>query len=133
MLNLLDLKKQTTWIVIFIFSLIFIIGINSIKTNKTNKTNNNKENFYFSPWNMGTRFYPSYDLRNYPPMPIYNETEKNFSYPLIFPWNYPYPGLPYLYWSPYFYEANGKYTYNGKYGKSLYNTQSGIKSKDKGK
>lgn len=63
-----------------------------------------KENFVFTPWNMGTRFYPSYDIRGYPQ---------------LYPWNYPYPGLPYLYWSPFFYEANGKYTIDPKYAKIL--------------
>jgi hypothetical protein len=53
---------------------------------------------------MGTRFYPSYDIRGYP---------------LIYPWNYPFPGLPYIYWSPYFYEATGKYVKNEKLAKNL--------------
>ena len=62
-----------------------------------------KENF-FIPWNIGTRFYPSYDIRGYPS---------------IFPWNYPWPNIPWLYWSPYYYEANGKYNYDENYVKKL--------------
>jgi hypothetical protein len=66
--------------------------------------NNIVENFLFTPWNMSTRLYPSYDIRGYP---------------YIYPWNYPYPNLPYLLWSPYFYKANGKYLYDPKYAKLL--------------
>lgn len=69
------------------------------------------ENFMFTPWNMGTRFYPSYDIRGYPQ---------------IYPWNYPFPGIPFLYWSPYFYEADGKYFFNPKYAKALNNANKNI-------
>jgi len=72
-----------------------------------------KEDFAFVPWNMGTRFYPSYDIRGYP-----RDTQM-FSHPLIYPWNYPYPGYPFLYWSPYYYEASGKYKYDPNYAKLL--------------
>jgi len=126
MLNFFDLKKYETWIFIFIFTLITIIAIDTIYINKNKNKKNNKllkaiENFVFTPWNMGTRFYPSYDIRGYPPMFNNNiiGATRGHSYPLIFPWNYPFPGLPYLYWSPYFYEANGKYTVDPKYAKSL--------------
>lgn len=113
MFEFLDLKKQSTWIIIFIFSLVFVVII-------TSKNKREQEDFGFLPWNMGTRFYPSYDIRGYPP--TYNQmllNSKGASYPLLFPWNYPYPGLPYLYWSPYFYEANGKFTYDKEYAKAL--------------
>ena len=115
MFGFLDLKKQSTWIMIFIFALVFVIVISSNK-----KAGPDKEDFTFLPWNMGTRFYPSYDIRGYPP--TYNQmllNSKGASHPLLFPWNYPYPGLPYLYWSPYFYEANGKFTYDKEYAKAL--------------
>ena len=115
MFNFLDLKKQSSWFTIFIIFLILAIIITEY-----NKQNVGKEDFTFVPWNMGTRFYPSYDIRGYPP--TYNQmllNSKGASYPLLFPWNYPYPGLPYLYWSPYFYEANGKFTYDKEYAKAL--------------
>ncbi len=85
----------TRIIIFFVILLLFIIYKHD---------NKNIENFMFAPWNMGTRFYPSYDIRGYP---------------LIYPWNYPYAGNPYIYFSPYFYESNGKYTYNPKYAKVL--------------
>lgn len=121
MFEFLDLKKQSTWIIIFIFSIVFVIIITS---SKQYSKFHNKENFGFLPWNMGTRFYPSYDIRGYPQTypQNYNQmllNSKGASYPLLFPWNYPYPGLPYLYWSPYFYEANGKFTYDKDYAKAL--------------
>jgi hypothetical protein len=78
----------------------------------------NVENFAFVPWNMGTRFFPSWDLRGYPSLDV-SEYKSDMNYPLIYPWNYPYPGLPYLYWSPYFYNANGIYKYNPKLSSSL--------------
>jgi hypothetical protein len=95
MIDSLDFKKLSTWIILV--SAIFIVIKLFSNTNTT-------ENFGFTPWNMGTRFYPTYDLRGYP---------------LIYPWNYPFPGTPYLYWSPYFYEANGKYIFDPKYAKLL--------------
>jgi hypothetical protein len=113
MFEFLNLKKQSTWILIFVFSLIFFIVIDSY-------SRKNKERFTFVPWNMGTRFYPSYDIRGYPYS--YNQMllqSNGKSHPLLFPWNYPYPGLPYLFWSPYFYEANGKYTYDKEHAKAL--------------
>ena len=73
----------------------------------------NLEKFMFMPWNMGTRFYPSYDIRGYP---------------LIYPWNYPYPGLPSIYFSPYFYDSNGNYIYNPKYAKILNSPYRTVKS-----
>lgn len=79
---------------------------------------NNLENFAFVPWNMGTRFFQSWDLRGYPSLDI-SEYKNNLNYPLIYPWNYPFPGTPYLYWSPYFYNANGVYKYNPKLSSSL--------------
>ena len=78
----------------------------------------NIENFAFIPWNMGTRFFPSWDLRGYPSLDI-SEYKNNLNYPLIYPWNYPFPGTPYLYWSPYFYNASGTYKYNPKLSSSL--------------
>jgi hypothetical protein len=48
--------------------LIFFIIIIFIKNNLFKY-----EKFTFIPWNMGTRFYPTYDIR---------------IYPLIYPWNY---------------------------------------------
>ena len=89
---------STNIITIIVIVLLYII----YKYDKKNRYNT--ENFMFTPWNMGTRFYPSYDIRGYP---------------LIYPWNYPYPGLPQIYFSPYFYESNGNYTYNPKYAKIL--------------
>ena len=116
MLEFLNLKKKSTWILIFIFSLIFFIIIDSY----SKKNKENKENFTFLPWNMGTRFYPSYDIRGYPYS--FNQMllqSNGNSHPLLFPWNYPYPGMPYLFWSPYFYEATGKYTFDKKHAESL--------------
>ena len=65
----------------------------------------------FIPWSMGTRFYPTYDIRGYP---------------YISPWNYPYAGYPFLYFSPYFYEANGKYLKDKRFSKLLNETQDKI-------
>jgi hypothetical protein len=113
--ELFSKQSLTTFMSFLIVGLIFIIIISGY----ANKSSLN-ENFAFMPWNMGTRFYPSYDLRGYPP--TYNQlliNSKKSSYPLLFPWNYPYPGMPYLFWSPYFYEANGKYTVDKDYAKSL--------------
>lgn len=58
----------------------------------------NKENFM--PWNIGTRYMPSYDIRGYP---------------LLFPWNYRPYDFPFPYLTPYFYDINGKYQVNKKY------------------
>lgn len=55
-----------------------------------NLYNNNIEH-YIPIWNIGTRFYPVYDIRGY---------------------IYPYP---YLYFSPYYYTADGKYKKNINY------------------
>ena len=89
------------------------------------------ENFAFVPWNMGTRFFPSWDLRGYPSL---DTSEKNnLNYPLIYPWNYPYPGTPYLYWSPYFYNANGVYKYDPKLSSSLNRMPKLNKLKEKAK
>lgn len=55
---------------------------------------NNSE--HFIPWNFGTRFVPSYDIRGSP---------------FLYPWNYP----PFPYNSPYFYDIDGKYRINKKY------------------
>lgn len=110
MFNLDILLKQSIWAQVSIITIIFII--------LSGYFGKNKENFMFTPWNMGTRFYPSYDIRGYPPM--YNQLlNKDASYPLLFPWNYPYPGLPYLFWSPHFYEATGKYTTDKKFANLL--------------
>lgn len=97
MFNLFSIKKPLLFIII-IAIILYIIYKQTVKED-------------FLPWNMGTRFYPSYDLRGYP----YGVR----GYPLIYPWNYPYPGLPFLYWSPYFYEATGKYSFDPKYAKLL--------------
>jgi hypothetical protein len=105
MIELFNFNKLSTYIIWFVI----IIIIKLIFT----KFHNNQENFMFGPWNMGTRFYPSYDIRGYP---------------LIYPWNYPFPGTPYLYWSPYFYEASGKYTKDLKYAKLLNSSQNRVLS-----
>jgi len=96
MINLSYKKK------LFVFIFFVIILIIAIKI-----LFNRKEHF-FTPWSIGTRFFPSYDIRGYPG-----------NYPQIFPWNYPWPGIPWLYWSPYFYEVDGKYRYDAKYAKKL--------------
>lgn len=63
----------------------------------------NVEHFglYF-PWNLPTRYFPSYDLRGYPQ---------------IFPWNWTFPKYysNLLYWSPFTYEADGKYVVDPVY------------------
>ena len=48
-----------------------------------------REDFIFIPWNISTRYYPSYDIRG---DPIHSN-------PLIYPYNYPI-----LYLSPYTYK-----------------------------
>jgi len=126
-LNFFYFENKSIWIFIFIFILIIIsIDAIDIVDKKNQNRSKNKilraiETFVFTPWNMGTRFYPSYDIRGYPPMFNNNiiGATRGYSYPLIFPWNYPFPGSPYLYFSPYFYEANGKYTVDQKYANSL--------------
>jgi hypothetical protein len=101
-----SLNKTSKWFVIFVvFLVIYLLYQNTANTSR--------EHFAFVPWNMGTRFFPSYDLRGYP------QTGHTLSHPLVYPWNYPYPGYPYLYWSPYFYEASGKYRFDPKYSKLL--------------
>jgi hypothetical protein len=85
--------NKNIYFIIFIISIISIICINKIY---------NKEHFIFAPWNMGTRFQPSYDLRGYP---------------LIYPWNYPFPGTPLLYFSPYYYNTDGSYSYDPNFSK----------------
>ena len=75
-----------------ILIIIFIILYNLI-------LRKNIENFGFPIWNIGTRFYPPYDIRGY----IYN----------IF---------PFYYISPYFYTTNGKYIYNKNLKDRLSNT-----------
>jgi len=89
--DLFNLKKPYIWIILLFIAI-------SITYSKSSNIEN------FLPWNMGTRFFPSYDIRGYP---------------YIYPWNYPYPGLPWLYWSPYFYKTNGKYIFDPKYAKLL--------------
>jgi hypothetical protein len=106
--ELFNLKKTSKWFVLLIIVIIIYILYSNVKSSV-------KEDFAFVPWNMGTRFYPSYDLRGYPR----ESPGSMYSHPLIYPWNYPYPGYPFLYWSPYFYEASGKYKYNPKYAKLL--------------
>ena len=93
---MLNLKRISLLLIFFIIIIIFIKN-NLIKY----------ENFTFIPWNMGTRFYPIYDIRNYP---------------LIYPWNYINSKFPLLYLSPFFYEANGKYNFNPKYSNLLKNS-----------
>ena len=110
LLELFNLDKRSKWFFIFVVIIIIYLLYQNAK--------NHRENFTFVPWNMGTRFFPSYDLRGYP------YTGHSLSHPLIYPWNYPYPGYPYLYWSPYFYEANGKYRFDPKYSKLLNKSQS---------
>ena len=86
MIDLLDYKLLSTWIIYLIFYLIMIMIINSYKT---------KEDFVYMPWNMSTRYYPSYDIRG-------------DVYPNIYPWNYPIRYIfPYL--TPNNYGADGKY------------------------
>lgn len=104
MIKFFNLNKLSTYLIL----LLIILVIKSIIIN----SKQTKEDFVFTPWNMGTRFYPSYDIRGYP---------------VIYPWNYPFPGTPYLYWSPYFYEATGKYTKNPNYAKLLNSSQRRIK------
>ena len=64
-------------------------------------TKKNIENFGFPYWNIGTRFYPPYDIRGY----ISNM-------------------YPFIYITPYFYTTNGNYIYNNdlsnKIKKTLY-------------
>lgn len=110
LLKFFNINNIPDWVVIFIVILLICLLYQ-------NTTNRIKEGFAFIPWNMGTRFFPSYDLRGYP------NTENTFSYPLIYPWNYPYPGYPYLYWSPFYYEASGKYKVDPKHIKPKNKTQ----------
>ena len=51
----------------------------------------NIERFIGIPWNIGTRFFPMYDIRGYP---------------------YIYPPFPLMYISPYNFSANGDYIIN---------------------
>ena len=66
----------------------------------------NKEHFIFMPWNMSTRFYPSYDIRGDP----------RIDYPFMYPWNYPI-----FYLSPYNYGVDGNYNINPIYKKVILN------------
>lgn len=97
-INSINFKSFKTWALICIVFFVFYIIKSQFDT---------QENFV---WNMGTRYIPSYDLRG--------EALSTW-HPLIYPWNYPFPGTPLLYWSPYFYEANGRYTIDKKYAKLL--------------
>jgi hypothetical protein len=90
MIDLLDYKRLSTWIIYIIFFFIIDMIIN-------NHNYHNKEHFLFMPWNMSTRYYPSYDIRGYP---------------FMYPWNYPI-----FYLSPFNYEADGKYNINPIYNK----------------
>jgi hypothetical protein len=96
--------------------MLIIILFNSKSSNS--KSSNLKfksiEDFVFTPWNMGTRYYPSYDIRGYP-------LQSHMAQ--LHPWNYPFPGLPFLYWSPFFYSANGKYSFDPVYAKILNKSQ----------
>ncbi len=93
MIDLLNYKLISTWIIYLIFFLIIILIIESYK-------NKSKEHFIYMPWNMSTRYYPSYDIRGDP-----------HYYPHLYPWNYPVPYVfPYL--TPNNYGADGKYTTN---------------------
>lgn len=76
-IDLLNYKEFSTWIIYLIFILLIIIFINR----------KNREEFIFMPWNMSTRFYPSYDIRGY-------------------------PYIPFMYITPYNYYANGEYKIN---------------------
>ena len=78
MINLLYNKGLLTWIVYSILFLIVFIIINK-----------DKEHFYYMPWNMSTRYYPSYDIRGDP----------RVNYPIF-------------YLSPYNYGVDGKYYIN---------------------
>ena len=75
-----------------IILIIFIIGYNILINNK------NIENFGLPIWNIGTRFYPPYDIRGY----VYNM-------------------YPFLFISPYYYTTNGNYVYNKKLSDKIKN------------
>jgi hypothetical protein len=77
MIDIFNYKEFSSWIIYLIiyFTIILII-------------NNDKEHFIFMPWNMSTRFYPSYDIRGYP---------------------YIYPPYPFIYLTPYTFNADGSY------------------------
>jgi len=75
MIELFNYKKSSTWL---IWLIIYIII-----------TNNNIEHFIYMPWNISTRFFPSYDIRGYP---------------------YIYPQYPLMYLTPYNFNASGDYT-----------------------
>jgi hypothetical protein len=102
MIQLANLKNLKTWIAICMIMFLLYIIISQLS-----KESDTKEGFV---WNMGTRYIPSYDLRG---------EALNPWRPLVYPWNYPFFGTPLLYWSPYFYEANGRYTIDKKYAKLL--------------
>jgi hypothetical protein len=79
------LKFNKIFIIFIIIIIIFIFK-------------NNSE--HFTPWNIGTRYIPLYDIRGSP---------------FIYPWNY----SPSPYFSSYFYDINGKYRINKKYANLL--------------
>ena len=60
--------------------------------------NKNVEKFIIMPWNIGTRFFPMYDIRGYPNI---------------------YPPYPFVYFFPNNYSANGEYTVKSTYKKKL--------------
>jgi len=103
------------------FILLFILVIIGIFYMNQNIYENIYENFAFVPWNIGTRFYKYYDIRGYPR--TYNQIILKHKKKIdnqIFSWNYPYPGLPFLYFSPYFYESTGKYIFNNQQDEQEY-------------
>ena len=83
MINIFDYKDFSTWIIYIIIFLTILLIINK-----------DVEHFIFMPWNMSTRFYPSYDIRGYP---------------------YIYP----MYLTPYTFTADG--SYNVKANKKIKN------------
>ena len=80
MIDLLNTRILSTWIIYLIFFIIIIMIIDNYRY---------REDFIFIPWNISTRYYPSYDIRG---DPIHSN-------PLIYPYNYPI-----LYLSPYTYK-----------------------------
>jgi hypothetical protein len=78
---------------IILISLIFIFIIVNLSQNK------NKEGFSFMPWNIGTRFYPTWDIRGDPN---------------VYPWNYQFNSNV-VYTTPYFYRADGKFVNDKEY------------------
>ena len=80
MIDLLNYKEPSSLIIYLIYILLIKIFIDSYK---------NKEHFIFMPWNISTRYYPSYDIRGDP----------RINYPVF-------------YLTPYNYSANGNYNTN---------------------